>query len=566
MQNKTLNEYLNQLKELINKNDFKESIALLLDAIDQYPNEHKLKLNLGNVYKVQGNISNAKEIYNSLLETSHRINARNNLSLLLLEEGQIEQSIKYARKALEENSGYVDAKFNLSLGLFENKEYYESLKICDELLTDPLYKKKAFELKIRINQIICSWGSHKETHETLKNNQIIVHPFLHVSHVMDEESNYVNAIKWNNNLESVQKNKFIINNSKSIKLGFLCGEIRNHPTYFLIKNLFKSIKSKNIKMYMFSYNHSNEERDYIENSFKEFIDITNLNFLDARNNIKSYEIDILIDLTTIISHNRINILDNSTAKVIISYLAFPGTTGNHLYDYILTDTIVTPQKMQNYYSEKFLYLPGGYQVNNGELNIEIETKRESYNLPNDGVILGCLNQSFKLDPLFFTIWIDILSQHNNTYLWLLDEGPEMRDNIFKFIDNKVDHNRIIFAEKVGYAEHLKRIQHIDIAVDTKIYNGHTTSIEMLQAGVPLVTLKGSHFASRVSASILNILGINQLVTNSHAEYKSKIISLINMDYRNAIKSEIIEKLKNSKLLDNEDFADNFSKVIQNTFT
>ena len=566
MQNKSLNEYLNQVKELINAGDFESCINLLSDAINQYPEEYKLKLNLGNVYKFLGDIPNAKEIYNSLLDTPYKTIAQNNLSLLMLEEGKIDASIKLAKDAIEADPNYADAKFNLSLGLFEKKKYSESLTICNELQEDLIYKNKAYELKIRINQIICSWNSFNKTQEILKNNKTIVHPFLHVSHVINEESNYFNARQWNNNLNRTKKIRPKKDMKKLLKVGFLCGEIRNHPTFYLIKNLFINMRKSNLSMYMFSYNHNDEEKDYIKKNFNEFIDITNLNFVDGHAKIKSYQLDILIDLTTIISHNRIKMLDNSIAKIIIAYLAFPGTTGNRIYDYILTDKIVTPQNIQKYYDERFLYLPDSYQSNNGKINTKINTKRESYNLPYNSTILGCLNQSFKLEPVFFNIWIDIMQEHENTCLWLLDEGPEMKNNILNFIENRVDSNRIIFAKKVTYEEHLERIQHIDIALDTRIYNGHTTTIEMIQAGIPLVTLKGNHFASRVSASIINVLGMNQLVANSHSEYRDKIVSLISKDYRTLIKNEIFEKLKNSKLLDIKYFSDNFIKKIEDIFT
>ncbi len=440
------------------------------------------------------------------------------------------------------------------------------MTICNELQEDLTYKNKAYELKIRINQIICSWNSFNKTQEILKNNKTIVHPFLHVSHVINEESNYFNARQWNNNLNRTKKIRPKKDMKKLLKVGFLCGEIRNHPTFYLIKNLFINMRKSDLSMYMFSYNHNDEEKDYIKNNFNEFIDITNLNFVDGHEKIKSYQLDILIDLTTIISHNRIKMLDNSIAKIIIAYLAFPGTTGNQVYDYILTDKIVTPEKIQKYYNEKFLYLPGSYQANNGELNTETRTKRESYNLPNDSIILGCLNQSFKLEPVFFNIWIDILRENKDTYLWLLDEGSEMRNNILTFIDNRIDSKRIIFAEKVAYVKHLERIQHIDIALDTRIYNGHTTSLEMIQAGVPLVTLKGNHFASRVSASIMHAIGMNQLVANNNSEYKDKIVSLIDKDYRMIVKTEIFEKLKESKLLDIKYFSDNFTEKIESIFT
>ncbi len=566
MEKITLNEYLEKLQILIRRSDYDSCIDLLLSAIEQYPDEYKLKLNLGNVYKILGKNSYAIELYNSLLRTNYKGIAQNNLSLIMLEEGKLDESILHARGALESNPKYGDAKFNLSLALFEKKKYQESLISCNELLSNEEYKDKAYELKIRINQIICSWDSFDETQELLSSNKITVHPFLHISSVTDEEKNFINARKWNNNLDEKNKINQNFKINKKIKVGFLCGEIRNHPTMYLIKNLFKNLSGLELSMYMFSYDHGVKEKSYIEDSFDNFIDITDLNFSDGYKKIKSYDLDILIDLTTIISHNRIDMLDKNIARVIIAYLAFPGTTGNSVYDYILTDEIVTPKGVQKYYQEKFLYLPDSYQVNNGELNIEIRTKREDYRLPNDAVILGCLNQSFKLDPVFFNIWLDILSKYDNTYLWLLDEGHEMKKNIFHFINNRISSERIIFAEKIDYKDHLQRIQHIDIALDTRIYNGHTTSLEMIQAGVPLVTLKGSHFASRVSTSILKSLGMDELITSSDIEYKNMIISLIDKNYRAEIKNKIIKCLQTSKLLDSRHFSDNFRKTIVSAIT
>ena len=103
----------------------------------------------------------------------------------------------------------------------------------------------------------------------------------------------------------------------------------------------------------------------IEQDFNEFVDITALSTTESTNKIQSYDLDILIDLTTIISHNRANIIHQDIAKIIIAYLAFPGTTGSQIYDYILTDNIVTPLDNQKYFTEQFLYLPKSYQINNG---------------------------------------------------------------------------------------------------------------------------------------------------------------------------------------------------------
>ena len=567
MQKKTLNEIVNQIQSNVHNHDYTSCVEVLINAIEQYPNENKLKLNLANIYKILGDATNAKNIYMSLLKTEYKSIAYNNLSLIYLEQGDVGKSIEHAQKALRYENNYSDAKFNLALGLFENKEFLESLNICKDLVDHDGYKHKANELQIRIQQIICDWSRYKETQRLLESNQITVHPFLHISHVMNEEKNYINAKKWSAQTYNDEQSNKITHSSKTIKLGFLCGEIRNHPTFNLIKNFFRHIDKDIFSMYIFSYDHDVYEKKYIENDFEEFIDITNLNSFEAKENIKKYNLDILIDLTTIISHNRIDIIDRDVAKKIIAYLAFPGTTGNVVYDYILTDKVVTPEIQQKYYEETFLYLPTTYQINNGEINIDINNMRQDNNLPKDKIILGCLNQSFKLDPLLFNTWIEILESNRNTCLWILDEGEEMKRNIVNFVNNRIETNRIIFAEKLSYKEHLMRIQHIDLALDTRIYNGHTTTIEMLQAGVPVITLKGNHFASRVSASILNAFGMSELIATSMNEYKERIIDTTkSIENINSLKKRVENNLKNSKLLNLKSFAEEFEKTILSIMT
>ena len=561
MQNKTLNEYLEQLKIYVQQSNYIDSIDLLNHAISQYPEENKLRLNLGNIYKLLERNDDAIKIF-SMLENSELADlAYNNLSLIHLEQGDLDKSIEYAKIALSLNQNYSDAKFNLALAFFEKKNYRDSLAQLDRLSETDDYKTRAFELKIRIQQIICDWSSFETTKSILYSNQLIVHPFLHISHIDNEEKNYLNAIEWSGNNPSENKIVRIKTDRTKIKLGFLCGEIRNHPTFHLIKNLFKELNDELFSITMFSYNHEEHEKDYIKDCIK-FIDLTEMNRKDANNCIKTFDIDILIDLTTIISHNRQNILDKNCAKVIIAYLAFPGTTGNKLYDYIMTDNIVSPESQQKFYLEKFLVLPSTYQVNDGNINIDIGDDRKSHNLPKNGAILGSLNQSFKLEPIMFDAWIDILQKHEDTYLWLLDDGEHMKRNILSYTGKRIDQKRIIFAERVDRERHLARIRNIDIALDTRIYNGHTTSIEMLQSGIPLITLEGRHFASRVSTSLLHTLGIEDLVAKDIDGYKEIVSTLINdASALSSLKNKIQQQLSESELMNTSFFARSFEDTI-----
>jgi tetratricopeptide (TPR) repeat protein len=254
---KTLNELITQLKNYLESKNYIECVPLLLFGIEQYPEEHKLKLNLGNIYKLLGMTNDAIKTYNSLLQTSLGLIAHNNLSLILLENGDYQKSIEHAREALKIDSNYSDAEYNLAIALFENKEFNESLSLCEKLKVDSLYSNKAYELKMRIQQIICDWLDYDENNKLLKSNQVITHPFLHISSIDDEESNYNNSLLWNNEGNPNVIERYDKYTSDKVNLGFLCGEIRKHPTFYLIKNLFKN------NIHMFSYNHGTEEKEYI---------------------------------------------------------------------------------------------------------------------------------------------------------------------------------------------------------------------------------------------------------------------------------------------------------------
>ena len=160
MQNKTLNEYIEQLKIYVQQSNYADSIDLLKIAISQYPEENKLKLNLGNIYKLLDQNDDAVNIFSTLENSELADLANNNLSLIYLEQGDSDKSIEHAKIALSLNQDYSDARFNLALAFFERKNYQDSLIQLDQLSETNDYKSRAFELKIRIQQIICDWSSY----------------------------------------------------------------------------------------------------------------------------------------------------------------------------------------------------------------------------------------------------------------------------------------------------------------------------------------------------------------------------------------------------------------------
>ena len=200
------------------------------------------------------------------------------------------------------------------------------------------------------------------------------------------------------------------------------------------------------------------------------------------------------------------------AKVHINWLGFAGSMGFHfnksLFDYILADNYVIPKSHKKYYAEKIIYLPNCYQPNmNNRAEINVKTK-DSYGFKSDNFIYASFCQPIKITQNQFNIWMKLLYKSNNSVLWLLDSNEIYKENLRTFASSEfgIQSERLFFAKKVSFDDHIQRHQIIDIFLDTFPYNAHTSASDALWAGCPMISLSGETFASRVAGSILTEIG------------------------------------------------------------
>jgi predicted O-linked N-acetylglucosamine transferase (SPINDLY family) len=158
--------------------------------------------------------------------------------------------------------------------------------------------------------------------------------------------------------------------------------------------------------------------------------------------------------------------------------------------------------------------------------------------------------------------MNILKEYENSILWILQNEKLGRQNLRKEAEKKgVDKERIIFAERVPVKEHLKRFEFIDLFLDTFPYNAHTTASEAIRAGVPILTLKGKSFPSRVASSILTNVGLENLIVTNLDDYEAKAISLSkNFKEIESLKKHLAQEKNLSKLFDNKTFTKDLEKI------
>ena len=561
---KPLEEYIDNIKEFLQKGDFSNALNIINNALTDYPSNPKLYINGGNIYKINGDLENAEIYFKKALILHKSKEVLNNLSVIELEKYNYQQSIDYAMDAIKLDPSYSDAYYNLALSLERIGDYRQSINYAEK--SYKLSKNiKHLVLLYRVLQNTCDWEKMDSIVSDLDSNigNGIEHPFLNISRIDDEAINFIVAKSWaENNTFKIPTESNLKNDREKgkIKLGYICGEFRNHPTYHLIKNLFKHHNKEDFEIYIFSYNHENDIQNEIQKDVDQFISIDETNDKDAIKKISEFNIDILIDLSIIITNNRQKIISSRPAKKIISYLGYPGTSGYDFYDYIITDKIVTPENKQSYYSEKFLYLPRTYQVNSGiKYTKTKDLSKSDYGLPNDSIILSCFNQSFKIDRIIFESWVSILKKLPSTYLWILEDNEVAKENLTEYAElHDISSDRLIFAPRIDRNSHLKRLALADVALDTRIYNGHTTTTDALQSSVPVVTIMGKHFASRVSSSLLSSVGLEELIAHNTQEYEEKIIKLCSEKiYLNKIKEKLSHNISIQNLNDVKKFTYEF---------
>lgn len=314
-----------------------------------------------------------------------------------------------------------------------------------------------------------------------------------------------------------------------IRIGYLSWDFHDHATMHLMGGLFEAHDRASFQIHAYAYgpDDDSDERRTAETTADEFIDIRTFSDRDAAARIREDGIDILVDLKGYTRGHRLGICALRPAPIQITYLGFPGSTGADFFDYAITDETVTPADASEYFSENLIYMPNSYQINYDYSKSKKLCGIKSNFFNNDDIFIYCsFNNTLKFDRNIFEIWMSLLSNTPDSVLWLLANNELAQHNLrAAAMAAGVDPARLVFADMVARDKHLTRLSIADLALDTRLYNGHTTTSDALRAGVPVVTMIGRHFASRVSASLLEAIGIPELITADLGEYERRALAL-----------------------------------------
>ncbi|QOZ28893.1 glycosyltransferase family 41 protein [Bradyrhizobium sp. CCBAU 51753] len=352
-----------------------------------------------------------------------------------------------------------------------------------------------------------------------------------------------------------------------IRLGYVSTDFRKHATAYLIAELFELHDRTRFDLFGYSIgpDDASDIRARLIKSFDNFAACEARPDAEVARAIADAEIDILVDLNGFTKGARSNIFALRPAPIQVNYLGYPGTMGAPYIDYIIGDATVLPELDAACYAEKLVRLPHSYQPNDRKRPVTDRpfTRRE-FDLPDDGFVFCCFNNSHKILPETFASWMRILGAVDGSVLWLVAENQTAIGNLRKEARARgINPARLVFAGRLDPAEHLARHRLADLFLDTLPYNAHTTASDALWAGLPVVTRIGPTFAGRVAASLLTAVGLPELIAQTAEQFEDLAVRLAkHPDELAAVKAKLERNRLTAPLFDTASFARHIESAYQ----
>lgn len=546
----------------------------LFDAIKSFdrvisiaPNHYHALNNRGNIYR------DLKKFNMSINDYLRAIDIKsdfaltyNNLGNVLHHVKKFDDAVLCYNKALSIKPDYEEVYFNLGNTLFELNKHEEALINYKKVPGANPLLKYVEGLALHTQMKISDWRNYQQIIGKISTDIIAgkntIPAFAALATFDCPYLQYLVALLIRQETDVSFHTPSCLMNPKQrekIRIGYFSADFREHPMSQLMVGIFEGHNRNSFEIIAFSFGHHKPDKmtEKLKDSFDKFFDVKDHSDEEIVDLAHLLGIDIAVDLMGYTTNSRSTIFFHRCAPVQVNYLGYPGTISSPAIDYIVGDHVVIPPQKQKFFHEKVLYMPNTYYP--ASYNTEIftsvtrqkEFSREDLFLPQQGFVFCCFNNSYKIVPTVFDIWMNILRAVEGSVLWLLEDNESGVINLRKEArDRGVSPDRIIFAKKISLGDHLARQKSADLFLDTLPYNAHTTATDALWAGLPVLTRTGESFAACVAASLLNAVGLPELVTTSADEYERLAIRLAtHPEEMRVLKQKLAHMRLSSKLFD-----------------
>jgi len=534
------------------------------------PHRHIACFNWGTVLGALRRPQEAERAYRQALEFKPDfLQARVNLGHQLEQQGRVDEALAEWAGAIAETESGKPAlpgspelrlhAINNSARLLETQRRYdESEEFLRKSLRIKPDQSDVIQHYVHLRQKQCKWPRYQPVGEVTMNQLVVgTSPLAMLSASDDPALQLMAAQRFVH--ERVPKPADVPYHQGKpartgrIRIGYLSGDLCMHAVGLLTAELFELHDRSRFEVFAFCWSREDGTplRARLRAAMDHYVPLGGLDDDTAARRIADCGIDILVDLQGLTNGARPAILGKRAAPVQVSYLGFPGTSGLPGVDWIVADPFVMPPELLPYCTEKPLYVPHCYQVSDRQREVGATPKRSDYDLPEGKFVFCSFNNNFKFTDTLFRTWMRILAQVDDSVLWLLADNEWCRENLLREADaHGIARDRLIFAPRVAPPDYLARFQLADLFLDTFPYNGGTTASDALWMGLPILTMSGRAYISRMAGSLLTNVGLPDLVTFDVESYERLAVQLGNNPMRVAShKRYLAEHGRQSRLFD-----------------
>lgn len=552
---KTLADVVSICDQLIQTGQNEKAIVLYRDYINRgNADAFFAKFNLGALYSSLNEHGFAAACYEDIVKkVPNFIPAYLNLGTIYEKAGQAKMALETWAKALalpEINQAAnrdEKIKFLNNLGrLNEIERQYEKAEhyLFESLRVDPT-QSPPLQHWFHLRQKQYKWPVLTEDSFCKKPLEDIISPLASLAYVKDPALQKACSERFVRETVKARPRRVAPSHRykhNKIRIGYASSDLSMHAVSLLTVELFEKHDRSKFEIHAFCWSPEDGTpfRQRVKSAFDHFHPIGALSDDEAADLIQAKEIDVLFDLQGLSGRARPNLIAQGAAPIQIAYLGFPGTTCLPYVDYVIADKFLFPPSLKAHFSEEPLYLDTLFQVSDSRRQFGVDRPRSFYGLPEDKFVFCSFNNAYKYTPDMIELWSTILKGAENSILWLLEDNQWSKQNILADFESRGVHpERIYFAGRVDPRDYLSRFKAADLFLDTYPYNAGTTANDALYAGLPVLTLAGQTYVSRMAGALLHSLSLDDLIAFDTQSYRDIAIDLAKDRTKTATHQDII---------------------------
>ena len=560
---------------LAHKRELTDALKMIDSSIKIDNKNYLAHSNKGNILKDLYQYKSALESYDRAIALQpNYAEAHNNRGNLLMDMNQLESALESYGKAIALQPNYAEAYSNMGNALRKQNSLDEALEAYEKSMAvggsiDPILGSY-----VNLKMQLCDWDGIEDQLNHIRAGKIQrkdrFFPFNLLAACDDPDVIKNVTAEYMEALHPARPDLGSIPNrprKEKIRIGYFSPDFKNHPVAYLMAEIIELHNRDRFEVTAFSIGHDgleDEMRQRLELGFDQFIDVFGKSDKEVALLSRELEIDIAVDLGGLTEGTSPSIFAFRAAPVQISYLGYLSTMAAPYMDYLISDSTLIPEEIRDAYSEKIIYLPS-YQANDSQRPVIRGTfSREDFGLPSKGFIFCSFNSSYKLTPQIFDSWARILNQVESSALFLYAENASVKKNLSQEIEKRgVSSDRLIFGGRLSRDDYFARFRVADLFLDTSPYNAGTTASDALWMGLPVITYAGKSFSARMCASILNAMGLPELITGSLESYEALAISLASdPEKMKAIGNKLRANIGQTPLFNSKLFTQNLEAAYQ----